>query len=152
MNNMPEMRSVVRCTRRQPCNSVASSTRSAKLRKRVAYLQACRKPAGRQSQTLRKDPKKNAMKRLPSYDAQTSRVEQGAFLTLSLIAAALIVTTALDSARFTRAREDSLPSQSAANTALVQIRKATGATNLTIAQPGTLGERARLDGTSRPKS
>jgi hypothetical protein len=92
------------------------------------------------------------MKRLPTYDAQTSRVELGAFIALSLAAAALVVTTTLDSARFASKRDDDLMGPPSSNTALVQIKKAAGSTNLTIAQPQTPEERARLDGFTRPKS
>ena len=92
------------------------------------------------------------MKRLPSYDAQTGRFEQGAFLALSLIAAALIITTALNSAKFARAREEGFSTSAEPSTALVPIKKAAGPTNLTIAQPWAPGERARLGGMTRPKS
>jgi hypothetical protein len=92
------------------------------------------------------------MNRLPSYDMQTSRVESGAFLGLSLVAVALITITALDSTRFARERDGNPMGLSTQSTATAQTKMKAGSTNLTSFEPATPTDRARLTGFGEPKS
>jgi hypothetical protein len=136
--------------RQQTGPSDTATLRRPQVRKRVAYLKEC---AGSANSPHRGSlaAKETARKRLPSYDRKTSQVELYTFVALGLVAAALVATTGLDSARFA-SRKDHLLDSAVSNTAIVEIKKSAGPTNLTIAQPPTLGERTRLEGTARPKS
>jgi hypothetical protein len=92
------------------------------------------------------------MKRLPSYDVQTSQVERGAFLGLSLVAVALISIAAADSARFASQTDRNALPIPPKTTALVQIRKKDSTTNLTMFETTLPVESARMNGFTKPKS
>jgi hypothetical protein len=92
------------------------------------------------------------MKRLPSYDIKTSRVERGMFVSLSLVALVRIAITVFDAARFARSLSETPVDFSTGNAAVSEIKPRTASTNLTISQPDTPSERARVNEVRTPKS
>ena len=92
------------------------------------------------------------MNRLPSYDAGTRSAEHRFFLGLSLAAAALVVLTAVDAARFSEAREDIITALSEPAVSLAQSPPGGTRTNLAAYHPGQAAETPRLQPALRPKS
>jgi hypothetical protein len=92
------------------------------------------------------------MKRLPSYDIQTSRAEQGLFLSLSMAAVAILAITASDAVHFAGHRQEIAAVISIESATIAAIKTNSAITNLTVLQSGAAGERARLGGPAAPKS
>jgi hypothetical protein len=152
MKDGPEVRAGVRASSDQGRDADIQTWRRPKTRVRIEHLHWCRNPAHRKTRMMRKDLGRNAMNRLPTYDHRTRRAESGAFLGLSLMAIALIIITTLDAARFTSERDEKPPGLSRQSTTAAETKQKNGLTNLTIFQPGTPADRARVNGFGEPKS
>ena len=151
MNHEPEKPGGVAERRGQSGDGQQASTTPGEVRTWRGRLHLCKKRRPT-APLAAQDLEGNPMKRLPSYDIKTSRVERGMFVSLSLVALVLIAITVFDAARFARSLSETPVDFSTGNAAVSEIKPRTASTNLTISQPDTPSERARVNEVRTPKS